>query len=111
MPRNMKRVDKFRFFKMARLLVFPCFLLGLAFLPEESTGVAATSLVFFAAFGCTVLFTTFWPCPSCGRLFCTKLSFGFRGGNWPFRNTCVHCKKSVAEINAEENPPDPLDSE
>ncbi len=37
-----------------------------------------------------VLYTTFWPCPSCGKCFATGFVFIFLS-NIPFRNSCIHC--------------------
>ena len=37
-----------------------------------------------------VLYTTFWPCPNCGKCFATGFVFIFIS-NIPFRNSCIHC--------------------
>ncbi len=37
-----------------------------------------------------VLYTTFWPCPNCGKCFATGFIFIFLW-NIPFRNNCFHC--------------------
>ena len=97
-----KKADKFRSFRIARLLALLTWVLGVMFLTEH---LSALSCVSFAVFVVVVLYTTYWPCPSCGRPFCTIFTLR-RAGNWPFRNTCVHCKKSMAEINTEGRPPD-----
>lgn len=37
-----------------------------------------------------VVYTTFWPCPNCGKCFATGFIFFFLS-NIPFRNSCLHC--------------------
>ncbi len=37
-----------------------------------------------------VVYTTFWPCPNCGKFFATGFILVFLS-NIPFRNSCLHC--------------------
>ena len=43
-----------------------------------------------AVFILSVTYTTFWRCPSCGKLFCTGM-IGYFHSNLPISNYCIHC--------------------
>ena len=50
----------------------------------------AFSIVAIPVWCLAVLYTTFWPCPKCGKCFATGFVFIFIS-NIPFRNCCIHC--------------------
>src|SRR5262245_12280900 len=41
----------------------------------------------------------YWPCPQCGRYFCSK-----PGVVWPFTSTCLHCGASLPGTDGPHSP-------
>ena len=85
-------------FKRARSAIVVLVLLFAALLFLQSvvdSSIADKVLLGFLIVGTpvwclAVLYTTFWPCPNCGKCFATGFIFIFLS-NIPFRNSCLHC--------------------
>ena len=88
--KQITRWKRFCFFRILSVASIPLVLL-FAYLAKHSStffGYLMFGCVFIFCF--SVLYTTFWKCPQCGKLFCTGM-IGIFSSNIPFRNTCIHC--------------------
>lgn len=96
----MSQTDKgWVYFKACRLiiaiLVIPL-IAAIVFLPAQidsaitATAITAFMVIGFVLWSASVLYTTFWPCPRCGKCFATGFVFVLVT-NIPFRNNCFHC--------------------
>jgi hypothetical protein len=82
--------NHFRFFRMSSVVSAPLVILFAFLAKNNSTFYGYLSFACIFIFCFSVLYTTLWKCPHCGKLFCTGM-IGIFSSNIPFRNTCIHC--------------------
>ena len=78
--------DQFKLFRIVRI-VDP--FLMIAILLAGHFRLSALLIISIVLFVIAVFITTFWECPNCKKLFCTK--FDIISTNWPYISKCVHC--------------------
>ena len=107
-----QQVKGWTYFKACRLVIAVLsipLIAAIIFPPAQidsattATAISAFLVVGLILWSASILYTTFWPCPRCGKCFATGFIFVLVT-NIPFRNSCFHCGYEPATGSIREEP-------